>query len=212
MRACMHFHSDEVLFPEAIRNYVIALVGALETFYRDLFVHLYRDKPKVVTSIVSKIRKKQKFNLTHAELSEAEITSMIVNFQRLSDVNSALTPLTRKSSDYFEEVSEFSSPFALPTKGAGLYNVKLLSGWKENLKALLEDRHRFVHDRNSQCDTSPEFMQRVETDVLMLAQISAAYFLGYDDQSKWPLNSTPMFFVIDDLIATDWVAGDPNEV
>lgn len=212
MRACTHFRADEILFQEAIRNYVIALVGALETFYRDLFVHLYRDKPTVVTSIVSKIRKKQKFDLTHSELNEAEIASMIVNFQRLSDVNSALSPLIRKGSDYFEEISDFTSPFAVPTKGAGLYDVKLLNGWKENLKALLEDRHRFVHDRNSDCDTSPEFMQRIETDVLMLAQISAAYFLGRDDQSTWPPNTTPMFFVINDLIATDWVDGDLNEV
>lgn len=212
MRACMRFRSDEILFQEAIRNYVISLVGALETFFRDLFVHVYADRPTVVSSIVKKLGKNQALKISHSELTEAEIASTIVNFQRLSDVDAALSPLIREGTDYFTEISKFSSQFAIPSKGEGLFNVKLFAEWKTNLERLLEDRHSFVHDRNSDCDTSGEFMQRVETDVLMLGQLTSAYFLKYDDPETWPADKIPFFFLIEDLVATDWVVGAKNAV
>jgi hypothetical protein len=211
MRACMkEFRTQDLIFREAIRNYVISLVGALETFYRDLFVHIYAERPALVSQIVRRIARGRTVRLSHPTLTEVEMASAVISFQRLEDVDIALSPLVTNGTSYFEAITGYKAVCAVPSRHANAVRVSLSPDWKKPLEQLLSDRHRYVHDRNADCDSRPEFMQVAETVVLMLGQLTGLYFLESAGLLRKPEDGLPAFFLIDDLTASDWEAYDPE--
>lgn len=210
MHKCIpQFRQQEDILEEAIRNYVIALVGALETFYRDLFIFLYRGKPELVSQVLKRFRKKASPSTTHALLTPAEVATTIISFQRLDSIDRALTPLLNSSS-YFKTISKFSAVFAVPSRGPDLGRIRLPDTWRKEIGQLLSDRHRYVHDRNSRCETPPKFMAQVETTLLILANLTTLLFARRLNPSSIPENGVPVFLVIEDLISEDWIAEPPE--
>ncbi len=203
------FHQQQNLFGEAVRNYVIALVSALETYYRDLFVHYYADQPGVVSAIVSRLRpKRRQPSLEHEYFSAAEMASVVLSFQRLEDIDAALSPLIGVES-YFHEITAFSIVCAVPSRSPGIFNMQLPADWKQLFADLLESRHRYIHDANSACETSREFIAKAECMILALGQLTS--FMLMTKKEKNPAGGMFAFLLVEDLISDDWeICANPS--
>jgi len=214
MRTSMQFaRTDPPLFQEAVRSYIISLVASLETFYRDLFVFLYATRPHEVAFIVAKLCGRKRSIDSHPDLTEVEIASATISFQRMDAVEAALSPFVSDPEGYFAAISKFPAICVIPSRSAYPAKIRLSPDWKVVIDALLAERHRYTHDRNCKCDARAEFMQRAETVVLFLGQLTAFYFLGTLVRTAAPEGALPALLLIEDLIACDWEAmpPDPNE-
>ena len=203
-----YFRKDELLFEEAIRAYVIALVGALETFYRDLFVFLYEDKPELVSKILNSLRPKYTGTKNHGMLTRAEIAATVLSFQRLDEINGALTAFLEPS-NYFDAISSYSVICCVPSRSDKPLRMRLPEDWQDQVHLLLADRHRYVHDRNCRCDTAPKFMARIEFTIMALAQLTRLLLFELSKESV-PKDSIFAFLLVEDLIADDWEAETPT--
>lgn len=209
MHKCIrHFRSVEHVFQEAVRNYVIGLVGALETFYRDLFVRLYRDKPDVVSRILQELRPKQKIQDDHPILTAAEVAATVLSFQRLDEIDRALSPLL-DSGTYMSAIGSYTAVCAVPSRSENPKRMRLPDDWQCQLQQLLSDRHIYVHDSNAVCSTSVQFMARIEFIVLALTQLTAFMFLERLGCLPDEKNRLPVFLLAEDLIAEDWTDEEP---
>jgi len=200
------FREREDLFLEAVRNYVIALVGAMETFYRDLFVHFYAEKPDVVSEIISQLRPKGRHpSLVHERFTAAEVASVVLSFQRLEEIDAAISPLIEANS-YFQAITKFSIVCGVPSRSPNIGHIRLSAEWKHQLAELLELRHRYVHDANYVCEMRREFIAEAESMMLALGQLTS-FMLGAQEE-KMPEANIVAFLLIEDLIAEDWVVCD----
>jgi hypothetical protein len=209
MHRCIRdFRSNPTLFQEAIRNYTVALVGALETFYRDLFVWAYARRPEIVSTIISSMRSSP-CDISHHTLSPAEVASSLLSFQRLSEIERAITPLLDGVS-YFASISNYSLICIVPSRSDKLVSIQLPMDWRSQIERLLADRHRFIHDSNAACNTEPKFMAKVEFIVVCIAHFTSAILNERIVGKRLPESSVPAFLLVEDLIAEDWIVGDDS--
>ena len=99
------FSHDNLLIYESRKNYIVSIVSAIETFYRDLFIFcLENDK----NFFLDKISKEEKYKLYEIhkyitnEISFSDIVADSHSFTNIKNINQAFSGFFEK--DYTKEI------------------------------------------------------------------------------------------------------------
>jgi hypothetical protein len=213
MHQCLDkFRKDHKLIQEAKRNYLISLATALETFYRDLFIHCLEKDQIILHAVTDKIR--EKYTLTETlefskeKISISEISATHFSFQNIHEIDAAMTLIL--SDNYIKVLDKYEHECVIPSKCVGLVNIGMMEQWQKSLGDIFEHRHALVHDANLECSVSPVQMAQLETVALQVAQFTTAIVLRKIDQYGI-MDGVPVFFIISDLIADDWAVVEEYE-
>ncbi|QQE77283.1 HEPN domain-containing protein [Alicyclobacillus sp. SO9] len=213
---------DFLLVP--VSQYIVSLVGCLETFLRDTFVFLLNNQPKFYMTICT---------FTQSELSEhpdddvadgvthAEFISQMFNFQNLKDIESAFSPLC-DGGEFISAISEFQLKCVVARVDRfTIFSLDQFFSVRSTLNDILKYRHRIIHDANYRPTDVLTTIPTIESLMVFLPQMitfwihrrsETPYMSRNDDESDLSAEgqstqstSLPYLFTVSDLIADDWI-------
>lgn len=209
------FRTNEAIFKEACKNYIISLTSCLETFYRDLYVFVLEKDPESLKLILPELREKVSLAEVHALLesgfSFAEITSTRVNFQNLEQVECFFSKIFRPTG-YLGTMDAFELECFIISKMVRA-KIRLPENWRSKLSQLLMKRHEYVHNANSKFTLTSSEMAETEALVLLLVQLTSHCMAQkFGGKSALHLGEFPAILLVDDLLADDWEPATDEQV
>ncbi len=203
--------SNQNLVEEAKRNYIISLVSCLETFYRDLLIHIL-DKDKVkLENVMLKIKEKKTlldiYKMLQEEIGFHEYVASHFKFQSIEEIEDVFSALFLPGG-YLKAIGDHQHHCYILSKSPYPVVLTLSKEWRKNFAFLFEVRHRLVHDANSPCNIPPSKMAELETLTLMICQFTS-FFIDqqYGKTMALEKDGKPAFFITDDFLADDWEIG-----
>jgi hypothetical protein len=203
-----HVNDSEVLMHEAKRNYIISITSRLETFYRDLLIHVLNNDKSHLEKIVSMVTEKKKLIDIHKMLEEKitfnEYVASHFKYQSIEAIDKTFSILFRPKG-YLESLESHKHSCYTSYSGSKLVELTLPDNWRKDFAFLFSLRHKLVHDSNAVCDISPSKMATLEALALMIGQ-----FTGFLIDKKYgktvalEKNGLPVFITIEDLINKNW--------
>lgn len=205
---------NKFAFQEAKRNYIISMASVLETFYRDLFIHVLEKDKLVLSTVLLEVKKKpnlvEVLSLFERNISFPELAASCFSFQSIEEIDRTLD-LIFQPKNYLKTLSIYEPIFVIPSKSHIPVKMKLEEGWEKEFKNIFLYRHSFIHDSNRQCEIPSIEVGRLETLVLLVAQFTAAMVSQKYGFSGFSMNGEIAFFIIEDLISDDWVVSENQD-
>jgi hypothetical protein len=195
------------LLQAAIRAYVIGMAASLETYFRDLYLHLLERDPNLVQTALDVNGRRESVTAMSRYLADgvspAEFAAAQVSFQSAEAIDRNFSVFF-DTQLFFEVLGSFELMCAIPSmKRPGLAQLKLIPGWQTDLARIFLLRHEFAHDANSKTLIDPLEMQRLETTAIILCQLTA-YLPQITPSTIRGKNDVPVILLIADIIADDW--------
>jgi hypothetical protein len=192
----------------AMKAYLIGMAACIETFFRDLYLHILERNPDLIQQALASNSRRD---------SDAVITRRIANGVPLSEIVAAQVSFQSgdaidrnfsiffPGSTFFGALDDFELDCAIPSADKpGLAHLKLFPRWRQELQRIFALRHEFAHDGNSKTIIKPQEMRTLETTAILICQM-AGYLEplrnGYGSSS---VEGVPAILLISDLIADDW--------
>jgi hypothetical protein len=196
----------EDIFRAAMRAYVIGMASCLETYFRDLYLHLIQRDPVALQRALQANGRRESLSTIARYiadgLTEEEIASVQVSFQNAESIDRNFSAFVGQS--FFDVLDQFEVLCAIPSVNKpGLANLRLFPGWQDQLARIFLLRHEFAHDANSKTSISPEEMRSLETTAILVCQVSAL-LPAISPKSASDQNSVPVILLIVDLVSEDW--------
>lgn len=195
------------LFQTAMRSYLIGMAACLETFYRDLYICVLDEDPKLLRSSLGQIKEKASLEeihqLTVDGISFAELSASKAAFQNIDEIDRFLSTLFSHNG-YLETLSEYDFVCAIPSRNTKQAHMKLHTAWRGDFARIFQLRHEFAHDANSKTSLDPVELQRLEACALLIPQMTAALIASNRSLKIVKSGTLPVLLTVDDLISDDW--------
>lgn len=141
--------TDETLLQEAMLQYVIVDITALEIYFKDLFSIIFElcDDEDILNRCINLIDKKFSFKelllINKNQMKPEEILLTLLNFQNIGDIDKAFSAITNMKIFNDLKNREFH------TGGPKNLSFKLPDDYYSLLNQYIELRHNLVHDFNT---------------------------------------------------------------
>lgn len=206
-----HLREAPALLDQAARNYVIALVTNLETYYRDVLASVAVASPEHKLRLLEHLPRK--FTLAEFEehvragLGSEDVLVTELNFQKLEALVSVMSLVLGKN--YLNELD--GGAICYSVQGQATRDI-LPKGWRATFESLFEHRHRFVHNAHTKLGISLEKVGEMEhvavvvpqmTDVLLnmqFAQTVPNRWYGYLSQRHPQFGDLPAILLVPSII------------
>ncbi|PKQ82948.1 hypothetical protein AOX56_00025 [Aeromonas sobria] len=211
MHEVLRLHaSDETSIQTSIRQYVIALAGHLETYFRDIFRFALEQDASFFDRIIQAhcIRLPAEHALEHEGITRYDFISEALTLQSAGSVAGALDPLFLP--DGFQAAVENTRlVYAVPSRSALGHGFPLSAfpNWWKDFTQLFELRHELVHDANTRYCVEGSHIARLESLAVVLPQYVTLMVLtnGHPETIN-KADATPAILLVEDFLATDWEA------
>lgn len=213
MHTCLRLmNGDSNLIEEAKRNYVVSLVSILETYYRDLLIHVLDKDKSNLESVISNIKEKKTLldisKMLQEEIAFHEYVASHFKFQSIEEVEEVFSPLFPPQG-YLKTIEDHVHDCYILGKSPDCVKLAVPEGWRKNFAFLFRLRHRLVHDANSPCDVPPSKMAELETLTLMVCQFTTFLIdTRYGKTMALEKDGKPAFFIVEDFLRDDWEIAD----
>jgi hypothetical protein len=199
-------NGKEDILQAAMRAYVIGMASSLETYFRDLYLHVIQRDPVVLQRALQANGRRESLSAITRYiadgLTEAEVASAQVSFQNAESIDRNFSVFFGQS--FFEVLDQFEALCAIPSVNKpGLANFRLFPGWHDQLARIFVLRHEFAHDANSKTLINPKEMQSLETTAILVCQVTAL-LPAISSRPPNDQNVVPAILLIADLISEDW--------
>lgn len=207
------FNHDQLLTAEAKRNYIIALASCLETFYRDLLVHVLSKDSSHLESLTAKIKEKKTlldiYKMFEEKIEFHEYVASHFNFQNVEEIENAFGVVFLPDG-YLRSLEQHRHSCYILSKSDDPIDLALPLGWRKDYASLFRIRHKLVHDSNAPCDIPSKHIATLENLVLMICQFSSFMIdEKYGNTLALKKNGKPAFLIVDDFLSDDWeISGD----
>ncbi|WP_437992294.1 HEPN domain-containing protein [Sorangium sp. So ce145] len=202
-------HSDDKSSLQiGTRQYVIALAGHLETFFRDIFRYILENNPEVYNQIVQgeHIRVPVERDLAAHGVNRHDFVAEAFTLQSAGSIASALDPLFSPKGFRFA-VEHSQLEYAVPARsamGRG-FPLSAFPDWWQDLSKILDLRHEFAHDANSTASVDAFEMARLESLAVLLPQYVTIMVGAVRLVAGSPCHEElPVMLLVEDLLANDW--------
>lgn len=197
---------------EARKYFIIALVGCLETFFRDMFIYCLEKKPGLMDAFLQEtgiqISSADRQRASQAQIPLSEYISGTVNFQNLDAIERNFRCFFTGSGSLFSRLNSLEKIVSIPSRAEkGLAKLTLPPDWRAVLDELLRLRHRLTHDANYTPELPNQTLAKYEAYAAWIPQ-----FFHFAVAEHIPSHSIlvdqnrrPVFLIIDDLVSDDWV-------
>lgn len=187
------------IFQTLSSQWVVFIVRAFETYFRDIFLQLCTVdddfKHKAMKEYgVPKLTSELLLSLETGKISSGEILSDIINFQNLDSIQSAFEPALGK--DFIYQIGEETPEYfclgpedsAEPNgkSSLGLVRIPPIRFWKDWTKSfyqLFQERHEIIHNANYRFAHDRTILPQWERMSLLLGQLIA---IKLSDQYEEP--------------------------
>jgi hypothetical protein len=210
------FHMHEVLRLHAgndtsirtsIRQYVIALAGHLETFFRDIFRFALEQDVSFFDRIVQehRLRVPEESVLAQEGVTRYDFVSEAMTLQSVGSIAGAFDLLFLPDG-FRTSIETTRLAYAIPSRAALVHGFPLSAfpNWWQDLTQLFELRHELTHDANSTTCIEPSHIARLESLAVILPQYMTLMVFTSGGTEANKADAIPAIFLIEDFLATDW--------
>ena len=189
---------DEELLQAAASHFVCGLVSCWETFFRDLFIEVVKERRDLIERFAGETEAETE---GLADEMAAELISKSYNFQNLQGIDRAFSPIF--GAQFLSRVATHVFP-AVAFGGEVTQNFSLARGvenWNFWVEYCFDERHRITHDANYLPHHVPAALLRVELVFVLFPQIIVAWFELEYCRASVPRGSVVTFLRPMDLLA-----------
>jgi hypothetical protein len=204
------------LMKEASRNYIISMASCLETFYRDMFIHILKQDKSLLSDVLTDIKEKKTLSEVH-ELSKedidlSELAAYHFKFQNVEEIERSMVKLFEPKG-YLKSVNDYEHICTFFSSGLEIKKIVLPKKWQRDLSHIFQNRHKLIHDASSKFSIPLNEMAHLETLVLAITQISAAIVAEKFNVNLLRISkkgeeikpgTPPLFLTIEDITREDW--------
>lgn len=209
MHQVLRRHStDTVSLEIGKRQYVIALAGHLETFFRDIFRYVLETDQRVYDEIIEKerIRVPAEHDLAVQGVTRHDFVAEALTLQSAGSIARALDPMFSPNGFRFA-IEHTQHAYAVPAKsvcGRG-FPLSVFPDWWQDLSKIFDMRHEFAHDANSTTSVSSVEMARLESLAVLLPQYVTMMVGAVRLVAAYPIHGElPAMLLVEDLLTEDW--------
>lgn len=203
-----HLSTDTASLEIGKRQYVVAIAGHLETFFRDIFRYVLENDQCVYDQIVqtARIRVPAEHDLAVQGVTRHDFVAEALTLQSAESIASALDSMFSPNGFRFA-IEHTQHTYAVPAKSACSrgFPLSVFPDWWQDLSKIFDMRHELVHDANSTAFVSSVEMARLESLAVLLPQyvtmmVGAVRLVAAD-----PVHGElPAMLLVEDLLADDW--------
>ncbi len=202
--------------PESMRQYLIAMATVLETYFRDLCVHVLSTDASALARVeaTSQFRRYRRAAAAIASgaVPIAEIAVGELKFQNIQELEESVSVVIGQPS-YIAALSSFVFHCGVPARRAHNVAFCLDASWSSDLQMLFEQRHALVHDANFKFRLTTKEMQRIESTAVLVPQLTSAMVNGRKaTPAAEPSGWIPALMLVEDLISDDWEVLEEDSV
>jgi hypothetical protein len=202
------YGSDTELVRTSIRQYLIALAGHLETFFRDIFRFILEDDVSFFHRTVQAhhLRLPPPQDLVALGITHYDYVAETLTLQSASSIAGALD-LFFLPNGFRSAVESTQLVYAVPSQsaiGRG-FPLSAFPEWWEDVSQLFELRHELIHDANSTSVGARPLIARLEAVAVMLPQyVTWMVLSAARPQESEKENPLPAMLLVEDFLAKDW--------
>lgn len=199
---------DTVLIQTSIRQYLIALAGHLETFFRDIFRFiLEQDAPFFDRTVQThRVRLPATQQLVEVGITRFDYVAETMTLQSASSIADTLDPFFGPNG-FRSAVESTQLMYAVPSRsaiGQG-FPIAMFPEWWEDFSQLFQLRHELIHDANSSSVIERPVVARLEALCVMLPQyVTLMVFSSATQETARQEEVLPAMLLVEDFLAKDW--------
>lgn len=229
----------EDVFTTLSSQWIVFIVRAFETYFREVFLKLcmadetFRNKV-VSSNVLPKITTEILFAIENGKQSSAEIFADVANFQNLDSIQSIFEPALGKN--FISKIGEEKPSFCCFNKEKSRSTDKLALAewqtppeyiwpdWSTSFYRIFRERHEIIHNANYKPSFDRSTLSNWEKMSLLLGQLLAIKLSNnfeepqilikrFDDNQDHEIGfaSGPFVLFIDDLLKTDFATADAGD-
>jgi hypothetical protein len=199
---------DTDLIQTSIRQYLIALAGHLETFFRDIFRFTLENDASFYDRTVQahRLRLPAAKQLVEVGITGFDYVAETLTLQSASSIAEALDPFFLPNG-FRSAVENTQLVYAVPSRsaiGRG-FPLVMFPEWWEDLSQLFQLRHELIHDANSTSFIERHVIARLEALAVMLPQyVTLMVFSSGAQEAAEQEDRLPAMLLVEDFLAKDW--------